>query len=60
MAPVTVGLVLSTGWLLARGSQTGWTAALLTAVAAIVVARTRLNPVWLFLGAAVLGLAGLV
>lgn len=60
LAPITVGLVLSTGWLLARGSHTGWRAALLTAATAITVALTRVNPLWLFVAAAALGLAGLV
>lgn len=60
LAPVTVGLVLATGWLLARGTSTGWPAQAVTAVTAVLVIFTRVNPLWLFAAAAALGMAGLV
>jgi chromate transporter len=60
LAPITVGLVLATGWLLARGAPGGGTAHAITAVTAALVLFTRLNPLWLFLGAGVIGLLGLV
>jgi chromate transporter len=60
LAPITVGLVLATGWLVARGAPVGWIAYVITAVTAVLVLLTRINPLWLFLGAGLLGLLGLV
>ena len=60
LAPVTVGLMLATGWLLARGASTGWPGQALTAVTAVLVIFTRVNPLWIFAVAAALGVAGLV
>jgi chromate transporter len=60
LAPITVGLVLATGWLVARGAPGGWMAYGIAAVTTALVLFARVNPVWIFLGAGVLGLLGLV
>jgi chromate transporter len=61
LAPITVGLVLATGWLVAQGAQgTGWVAAAITAAVVGLVTFTRVNPIWLFAAAGALGLLGLV
>ncbi|HEX9820953.1 MAG TPA: chromate transporter [Methylomirabilota bacterium] len=61
LAPITVGLVLATGWLVARGAQdTGWVASGITAAVAGLVVFTRVNPLWLFAAAGALGLLGFV
>jgi chromate transporter len=60
LAPITIGLVLATGWLVARGAQAGWMAYAVTAASAVLVLLTRVNPLWLLAGAGVLGLLGLV
>ena len=60
LAPITVGLVLATGWLVMRGAPGGWAAYTITAVTTAVVLFTRVNPVWLFVAAGALGLLGLV
>jgi chromate transporter len=60
LAPITVGLVLATGWLVARGAHAGWAAYGVTAVVAALATLTRLNPIWLFAVAGLLGLLGLV
>jgi chromate transporter len=60
LAPITIGLVLATGWLLARGTQGGLPAYAITAATAALVVFTRVNPLWLFVAAGALGLAGLV
>ena len=60
LAPITVGLVLATGWLVARGAPVGWIAYAITAVTTALVLFTRVNPLWLFLAAGLLGLLGLV
>jgi chromate transporter len=60
LAPVTVGLTLATGWLLARGASTSWLGYAITVATTVLVIFTRLNPLWLFAIAGALGLAGLV
>jgi chromate transporter len=61
LAPITIGLMIATGWLVARGAPgTGWTAYAITAVTAGLVLTTRVNPLWLFAAAGALGLVGLV
>jgi chromate transporter len=60
LAPITIGLILATGWLLARGAQTGWLTWAITVSTAALVVFTRVNPLWLFVAAGALGLAGLL
>ena len=61
LAPITVGLVLATGWLVARGAQdTSWVAALITAAVVGLVTLTRVNPIWLVAAAGALGILGFV
>lgn len=60
LAPITIGLVLATGYVLARGSYTGWPSAAVTAATAVIFVTTRLSPLWLFVAAGLLGLAGVV
>jgi chromate transporter len=61
LAPITVGLMLATGWLVARGAPgAGLTAYAITALSAAVMLFTRVNPLWLFAAAGALGLLGLV
>src|SRR5688572_5642597 len=59
MAPVVVGLLIATGWVLAAGNHAGnapaWHLWLLTAVAALIVWRTRLHLLWLLGAGALLG-----
>ena len=61
LAPITVGLMIATGWLVARGAPgAGWTAYAITAATTALVLFTRVNPLWLFAGAGVLGVLGLI
>jgi chromate transporter len=60
LAPITIGLVLATGWLVARGAHVGWAAWGVTTAVAVLVLATRINPVWLVAAAGALGLLGLV
>jgi chromate transporter len=60
LAPITVGLVLATGWLVARGAQAGWAAYGITAAVAALATFTRVNPIWLLAVAGLLGVLGLV
>jgi len=61
LAPITIGLMLATGWLVARGAPgMGGVAYAITAVTAALVLFTRVNPLWCLAVAAALGLLGLV
>ena len=54
MAPLTLGLLLATGWLLTEPSRERPGALLLVALSTLVMARTRWSPIWLVaLGAGV-------
>ncbi len=59
MAPVTVGLLLATGWLLAPSIDHP-RALLLSAVVAMAVWRTRVSLIWLVAGGGILGALGWV
>ena len=60
LAPVTVGLVLASGYILARTVDQTWAALALTAATAAVTLATRLHPLLLLGAGAALGSAGLV
>ena len=64
MAPVVVGLLIATGWVLATGNHAGnapaWHLWLLTSVAAYIVWRTRIHLLWLLGAGALLGVLGFV
>jgi chromate transporter len=60
MAPVVVGLIGSSGYLLARGAAADWKGAAVCAVSTVLIWRTRLNPLWMLAGAAGLAVAGVV
>ena len=63
LAPVTVGLVFATGWLLALpflGDPTHRNGALvLIVLTALVTLKTKLAPIWMILVGAALGAAGI-
>lgn len=58
LAPVTVGMVASSAWLLTRAADSDWRLGLVTAASTLLAWRTRLNPLWCLGAAAALGLAG--
>lgn len=63
LAPIIVALLIATGWVLATASGRSldhWPIWLLTAVAALVVWRTRLHLLWLLGAGAVVGALGWV
>lgn len=55
MAPITVGLLLAIGWILAEPSLGDPLLTGLTVLTALVVWKTRLNPLWLIAAGAVAG-----
>jgi chromate transporter len=60
IAPITVGLVFSTGYILSVAADTGWGLYAVTAGTATLTLTTRINPLWFFLGAGLLGLMGVI
>lgn len=60
LAPVTVGLVAATFWLLVRAADRDIPLGLVTAATLATVYFTRLNPLWCLAAAAGLGLFGLL
>ena len=59
LAPLAIGLILATGYTLARGADRSAGAFALTVLATGVLGFTRVNPVWVLIAAAVIGAAGL-
>ncbi len=59
-APLTVGLIMATALVMSRAADHDWRAYLLTAVCTLVFVFTKVNPLWLVGGAAVLGYLGVV
>ncbi len=60
LAPISVGLIAATAWLLAQGADADWRLALVTAATTAACLATRFNPLWLLAAAAALGVFGLV
>ncbi len=60
MAPVVVGLIGTSGYILAKGADADWRAVILTIGGALLVWRTKLNPLWALGAAAGLSLMGIV
>ena len=60
LAPVTVGLVLASGYVLARASDQTWVAYALTGATALLALTTRIHPLWFLLTAGLLGAFGVV
>ncbi len=67
MAPVAIGLTISTAWVMFSALFTRWDLAALAAqwpgavialVTAVICSATRWNPLWLMAGGAVAGMAG--
>jgi len=60
LAPLTIGLVIAGGYVMARAADIGWQSALVTAAAIAVMLGTRLNPLWILAAGGVLGGLGFV
>jgi chromate transporter len=57
LAPVTIGLVLGSGWLLTGAAAQNWHGVLLAGVAAVVYFRAKFNPLWVLAAGAAVGIA---
>ena len=60
LVPVTMGLVVASGTVMARAADTGWRAAAVSIAAAVILLGTRLSPLWLLVAGGGLGGLGLL
>ena len=60
MAPLTLGLLLATGWVLSAPVRDSWGAMLLLPFTVLMLVKTKLSPIWLVAAGAVVGAMGWV
>jgi chromate transporter len=60
LAPVTVGLVGASAWLLIKGADRAWPLAAVTTLTCLITVASRLNPLWCLAAAAAVGLSGVL
>jgi chromate transporter len=60
LAPLTIGLVIAGGTVMARSGDAGWQGVALTIAAAAVMIRVRINPLWVLAGGGAFGGLGLL
>jgi chromate transporter len=60
LAPIAIGLFGATAIVITRASAQNWVALAVTVVTAAVTYKLRLNPLWIFAAAALLGLFGAI
>jgi chromate transporter len=63
MAPIVIGLLVSTGWLLSAANDNmvkDWRLWLVTGIVAVIMLRTSVHILWLILSGGLLGAAGLI
>jgi chromate transporter len=60
LTPITIGLMLASGWTLMRAVDHDWRGFLLTLLAVVLGLRTSWSPLWLIAAGALAGMAGLV
>jgi chromate transporter len=58
LVPISIGLIGASALVVTRAAAQSWTAVAITAGTALVTYRMRMNPLWIFGGAALLGLGG--
>lgn len=59
LAPLTLGLLLSTGWILSEPARDSVGAVILVVVTVLLTVKTRVSPMWLIALGAVAGMLGL-
>jgi chromate transporter len=60
LAPLTIGLVIAGGYVMARAADIGWQSTAITVFALALMLRTRMNPLWILAAGGALGGSGLV
>ena len=60
LAPLTIGLVIAGGYVMARTGDIGWLSLAITAAAVALMLRTRINPLWILMAGGAFGALGLL
>jgi chromate transporter len=60
LAPLTIGLVIAGGYVMARAADTGWQSGAITVAAVALMLATRVNPLWILGMGGALGGLGLL
>jgi chromate transporter len=60
LAPLTIGLVIAGGYVMARSAAVGWQSVAITVSAVALMLGARLNPLWILMAGGVLGGFGLL
>ena len=60
LAPVAVGFMLASAWLLVRSADHNWQGYAITLLTVVAVLTTRLNPLILISAGALVGIAGFI
>jgi chromate transporter len=60
LVPVTIGLIIASGAVMAHAAATEWQAVAVTIAAVVLTLRTRLNPLWALLAGGAMGGFGLL
>jgi chromate transporter len=60
LVPVSIGLLAASAWIMALATDTSWIAIGITVAAAAAGFFSRLNPLWVFAVAAIMGAFGLI
>ena len=60
LAPIAIGLMFSSGWVLLRSAGHDWAGLVITFLTVAAILRTRLNPLILLAAGGLAGMAGLV
>jgi chromate transporter len=60
LIPVTTGLIIASGIVMAQAAGISWTAVAVTGAAVVAMLTTRLNPLWLLAAGGALGGLGLL
>ena len=60
LAPVTIGLVIAGGYVMARVGDAGWASLAVTLAAIALMLRMRINPLWLVAAGGALGALGVL
>ena len=58
LAPLTVGLILASGWVMSKAADHDWRAYILTAVCTAIFTTTKINPLFIVAAAGVVGWLG--
>lgn len=58
LLPISIGLIFASAYVVSSATAQNWVAVAVTLCTAVATYITRLNPLWIFAAAALLGLVG--